>query len=414
MKKIICAIFVLLAISLPAHASERVNIFPCSIDIYTQNKSIHFAPHEVTVINYGGHAYVPLRVLSEAMGAQVEFEAADGDGGINQITVQAEFSRPVKPKVETYTGETAIIYPSCISFTRCGYTTRLCSDKCTILNYNNRTYIPIRLFAESMGNYVDFQSYEGGENHIKIYDLCHMEPYIQNKDVSLYVTGTDNGDRCLIYTGLIRFDGDVSGKRISCTSGAFIIKDELTQPIGQGQIRKFTASISDEETAFDIEVCPAWEGPSSFRGRLIGGAGEDITLYFLIPKSHLNIKDPYYCPNDMINIRNHTGKNIILKAPELTYNMYKIDGENRTSVFSYAVPMFEGGKIDLQPSTLVKLTLPQWDFLNADGELCGQGKYEIELCFPPQLEYTVDGKPMLQAMSNYNDYTIVYKLEIDE
>ncbi|MFD0871487.1 stalk domain-containing protein [Paenibacillus residui] len=78
---IACAGVVSLGASV-AYASDYVQalLFPVKIEFNGQNKELS---QEYTILNYNGHAYVPIRYIVENMGGEISY-----DGQLNQISIK--------------------------------------------------------------------------------------------------------------------------------------------------------------------------------------------------------------------------------------------------------------------------------------------------------------------------------------
>lgn len=78
---IACAGVVSLGASV-AYASDYVQalLFPVKIEFNGQNKVLG---NDYTILNYNGHAYVPIRYIVENMGGEISY-----DGQLNQISIK--------------------------------------------------------------------------------------------------------------------------------------------------------------------------------------------------------------------------------------------------------------------------------------------------------------------------------------
>jgi len=155
--------------------------------------------------------------------------------------------------------------PSHIQFHLGGVNKQVDETNNPILNYNDRTYIPLRAFSETLGETVNFQIASASTHYINQIDIYTNKEFPHTsgtsgiQDAEGYVTLTDlkykasnheNGESELV-GGKIQINKALSGKKINIFSATgdtsnfegfspIFILNESIDPIKVGDIRPFT------------------------------------------------------------------------------------------------------------------------------------------------------------------------------
>ncbi|WP_239631110.1 copper amine oxidase N-terminal domain-containing protein [Paenibacillus sp. H1-7] len=119
----------------------------------------------------------------------------------------------------------AVLFPSKVNFLVNDTVRQMDNADNEVLNYNNKTYIPLRTFAESMGAVVEFvpgSPETGGHNKINIYSgmsantLGKQDPqgYVSYGPLTFKQASTDLESKTASLTGLLKVNKPLTGKKI--------------------------------------------------------------------------------------------------------------------------------------------------------------------------------------------------------
>lgn len=292
----------------------------------------------------------------------------------------------------------AYLFPTKVTIHQNGIITNFDSSDSPFINYNNRVYVPLRAFSESMGTIVNFvgaSASNGNMNQIDIYDIdsASVSAHDQDGYADVYITSeTKTGDGNIKIAGLLKINKDLAGKTVTFAN-QFVIKNQLFQPLQKGQIRSFTASIETNDLSnYPIKI-NSWGTPSQFTKGMIGGPTEDLALRFAgkTTDAPISIEKGYY-ETDSVSVLNAADKTITLNSMNLIYNIYKVENGKDTLICSYPIPGFNGDSMEMPAGTGSFISIPAWDFRDKNGNLVSPGKYAIKLTMPTNFEYSMDGK----------------------
>ncbi len=114
-----------------------------------------------------------------------------------------------------------ILYPSKITIHNGAQVKELSTTKDTVvINYKGQTYIPLRLFSDSMGSVVNFQPASTANdnlNQIQVFSQSSITGLNINSNEGYVSVGnllTDENDKGVVEGGLIKINKDISGKQI--------------------------------------------------------------------------------------------------------------------------------------------------------------------------------------------------------
>ena len=292
----------------------------------------------------------------------------------------------------------AYLFPVKVTIYQNGVATDFNTNDHSFLNYNNRTYVPLRAFSEAMGMIVNFEEgsvSNGNNNRIDIYEPSSMIPSAQDQEqyTSLYVTRqSNNKDGTIQIYGLIRVNKDPAGRSIAFAN-QFVLENALTQPLHSGQLRTFTASMENTTVETYTVMMRGWSAPSPFYKGMIGGPTAELALRFTGKGlgQTISISQDYY-EEDNVTILNAAEDTVTLSAMDLHYRIFKVENGKDTLVCSYPIPTFDGGFIELPPGTGSSFMIPSWDFRDQNGALVSPGQYAVQLTMPSNFDYIIDGK----------------------
>ncbi len=226
--------------------------------------------------------------------------------------------------------------------------------------------------------------------------------YILDRKKYIDGDGYDSTD----WTGLIRYNHDMTGKELYCLGMSdFIIERELAQPVKQGDIRffktykenKFTAPLTKDIWTFLYSATTMmldtrtgcinkWNSLPSWRQSITQDDEHGITSISMSGTDYVS---------DSIDIINSEDYDIELKSIPMQYVIKRVENGVSTVILTYDVPEFPGGSIVVPAPTsaITKLHigLPPWDFRDAYGNYVPEGQYEISLIVPDTVEYVING-----------------------
>ncbi|MBQ4528710.1 MAG: hypothetical protein II998_11645 [Clostridia bacterium] len=296
------------------------------------------------------------------------------------------------------------------------------TEEYPLLRYKDIIYIPLTWgnIVEKFGWSYTFEETEG---------IC-LDVSQTNVDSELQkdiYTSEDGSTTCYIlerkmyiddygydatdWIGLIRYNHDMTGKRLWCLGmGEFVVEKELSHPVKKGDIRFFKTYKENEFKAPQIQdsrtilhsattmmldtrtgCINKWNTIPSWRNK---AEIDENTGYYVISMSETDYV------SDSIEIINSEKVDIELKSIPMTYVIKRIDDGRDEVVLTYDVPHFAAGNLLVPASTSSTITkvlirLPQWDFRDANGEYVPEGDYEIILNVPDSVEYVKDGETII-------------------
>jgi hypothetical protein len=289
-----------------------------------------------------------------------------------------------------------------------------------VINYNNKTYIPIRLFSESMGATVMYQAPSDASSHMSTIDIYSVSENDYNlKDDGGYVSlghleGTFDGGNWGGLSGLITIKKDITGKAIEImaldnnnkvlgTSGEIMIDGSSTLSIGD--IRKFQVSIAANEkaAAYQIKVKDTWALTNNPDLAVDGNAVISFDKGYLDQTKKALVSFLYF--------KNPSRQNIAITPLNIEFDILKLDTDNEQLLYKYQLPALQG----LIPAkSWYKANVPSWNLLDKDGKPVKPGKYAVEIKIPDSIEYTVDGSNEINKLTKLSEHTTRWEYEITQ
>jgi hypothetical protein len=301
----------------------------------------------------------------------------------------------------------AVLFPSKVSFHLGGQVKEIeGTGDDAIINYNNKAYIPLRTFAESMGAIVDYQAPSeatGNLNRIEIFSLTDNDLNIQDSDgyVSLGQLRTeyDNVNQSPRFvSGLLKVNKNMAGKTLKIDafdqSGTKIgqsnyvsIQNEWTKKPQPGDVRAFFAELPTDHVpaSFQVRVHPYWAFTQSeyIHNPIInppisvsfGGIGPDIEL--------AKTKAIHFS----LSVVNVSDQAIILQPLEMEYQVLKINDGKDELLYSYKIPVIPQ---NVPGRAGYSAALPAWNLKDAEGNPIAPGKYAIQIKIPSVIEYSLE------------------------
>jgi len=315
----------------------------------------------------------------------------------------------------------AVLFPSKISFHVNNAVKEMdgAGDN-AVLNYNNKTYIPLRAFSEAMGATVTYDAASnatGNLNNINIYnhsastDLTLKDPdgYVNIGD--LITTNNQNGSN-IISSGIIQVNKDLAGKKVEIdlldkagnqfsATDYIYIQDEDSNPLKIGDIRTFqTNAVYDaggEVGSYRVSVHDIWKPVSN--PSIDPQNGDPIGILYA-PLSNFNGVIPLgkIAPFS-IDVYNTSENNLTIKPYNLEFDVYTLDAQNKAGklVYSYKLPVISG---PLASKAGYHTVIP-WNQRGLDGKFITAGNYLAKLTKPAAINYLVDGSTDLKAYTIY-------------
>lgn len=244
---------------------------------------------------------------------------------------------------------------------------------------------------------------ENEEKDIYISEDGSTTSYILERKKYVNEDGLEKTD----YIGLIRYNYDMVGKKLTCYNMSdFIIERELSRPVQQGDLR-FFKSYNNDEGFFSPVREDLWKFLHAATASMLDTRTGCINKWQSLPSWRQNVNmdnelgitcismtgTDYV--SDSVTIVNFEDSDIVLKSIPMQYVIKRVDEGRNEIILTYDVPQFPGGSI-LVPaptSTITKLqfSLPPWDFRDVNGIYVPEGEYEISLIVPNTVEYMVGG-----------------------
>mgnify|MGYP004683806503 CR=1 FL=1 len=290
-----------------------------------------------------------------------------------------------------------------------------------LLRYKDIIYIPLTWenIVENFGWSYTFDEVNGvniDASQSNISEKLEKDIYTsEDGSTTSYVLGRkkyfdgDNNEKT-DYTGLIRFNHDMTGKDLS---SSFIIERELSCPVQQGDVRIFKIRGNSGEF-YSPKTEDFWTFLHSATTMMLDARTGCINKWNALPSwrqtvtrndefgiTSISMSGTDYVA-DSVDIINGEDSDIELKSIPMQYVIKRVDEGRNEIILTYDVPQFPGGSIIVPAptSTISKLhfSLPPWDFRDVNGNYVPEGEYEISLVVPDKVEYVVNGK----TVSNEN------------
>lgn len=300
------------------------------------------------------------------------------------------------------------LYPSKITIFNGSKVKELSTTSGTVvINYKGQTYIPLRLFSETMGATVSFRSASAANNNlnqIQVFGPTTLSGLniASNEGYASVGHLYSEKDSNSIVGGLIKINKDLKGKQIVLEalkgnevvgeSDYFYIDNENINPPKPGEIRAFKTQLSfaysKQDVTFRLKVLNFVHKKLDPIGELSGREELYFTtpLYGVIsPPSGSGdgypIADRAVMPFSF-KLTNSSKDTIILDEVPLSFIVYKTDpdGSNEKKVTEYKLPSLKG---KLAPEEAFHLTIP-WYMKDATGTV-QPGDYLVSLVIPEKI-----------------------------
>ena len=283
-----------------------------------------------------------------------------------------------------------------------------------LLRYKDIIYIPLTWenIVENFGWCYTFDEVNGvniDASQSNISEKLEKDIYTsEDGSTTSYVLGRkkyfdgDNNEKT-DYTGLIRFNHDMTGKDLS---SGFIIERELSCPVQQGDVRIFKIRGNSGEF-YSPNTKDFWTFLHSATTMMLDARTGCINKWNALPSwrqtvtrndefgiTSISMSGTDYVA-DSVDIINGEDSDIELKSIPMQYVIKRVDNGKDEVILTYNVPEFPGGSIIVPAptSTITKVhfSLPRWDFRDVNGNYVPEGEYEISLIVPDTVEYMVGG-----------------------
>lgn len=281
-----------------------------------------------------------------------------------------------------------------------------------VINYNNKTYIPLRAFVDAMDSTLTFSPSSKITSYLNKIDIYEGPPTPINKGLTLndsegYVTIShlniiqDKNNHAMLTSGTIQINKNLTGKVVefrftdiaapdqSASQFVYILNEDIDQP-KPGDIRPFQTSIvmdgrKPESLAvvvhdilkqypvIDDATGPMWGNPIAIHfGPRFNNFNDGV-----LPLGQIS---PF-----LISVVNTSSDNIVIQPYDLTFEVYRTDAnyQQKELVYSYKMPRSNG---TLTHNSQYRVTVP-WNQRGINGKFITAGKYTIRLKAPATLQY---------------------------
>lgn len=314
------------------------------------------------------------------------------------------------------------LYPSEITIHNGTQVKELSTAKGTVvINYKNQTYIPLRLFSESMGSLVNFQpasTTNGNLNQIQIFSQSTLAG-LNISSIDGYVSAgnllIDDNNKGLVEGGTIKINKDISGKQIileaigpdGAVVGAseyFYIDNENINPPKPGDLRSFKTLLAFGYNSSDVTYRLKVQNFVNVKPNPLGELNERDKEYLTYPLYGVMVPptgsgDGYRIADRAImpfsfTLTNISKDDIVLDEVPLSFIVYKInpDGTNWKVVTPYKLPPIKGR---LASNEAFEVHIP-WYMKDKNGSV-KPGDYLVSLVLPKQIQLLNEATGKKQA-----------------
>jgi hypothetical protein len=296
-----------------------------------------------------------------------------------------------------------------------------------ILNYKNKSYIPLRTFSEAMGATVTYEaasSATGNLNKIDIYstsattssnDLTLKDPdgYVNIGDLN--TTKNQNGSN-VISSGTIQVNKDLTGKKIDIdvldkagnqiaeTDYVYIINEDISPP-KVGDIRPFqTNAVYDaidnggvEVGSYRVSVHDILKPVSN--PDIDKQNGDPLAIMFTPPSQFSGVIPIGKIAPFSIDVYNTSENNLTVKPFDLEFDVYTLDSQNKLGklVYNYKLPTITGL---IASKSGYHVTIP-WNQRGTDGKFIALGNYQVQIKTPTTIDYSIEGSSDIKTYNVY-------------
>jgi hypothetical protein len=300
----------------------------------------------------------------------------------------------------------ALIFPSKVSFHVNGATKELNLPEDTpILNVNNKTYIPLRQFAQSMGARVEYQAPSDSNGNQAVIDLySYSDKDFTMHDQEGYISLGQLKMEGNTVSGILRINKAFSGKSVQfeafdrqnnsiAFSDHLMVGDSsfhsLASSLSEGDVRHFSVSFMTKEVpvdSFQVNLRDGW-GLFTHEGFHDGFLSHMLGFVFAPPSFDNGNKTmtPY------LEFKSMSEKAITFLNPvSIEYQILRLDGDQEQVLFRYSLPDLEG----VPAMSWYKAYLPSWDLRDPSGKPAAPGKYAVQIIPTESLSFKNQGEEM--------------------
>ncbi|MDQ0878925.1 hypothetical protein QFZ77_007584 [Paenibacillus sp. V4I3] len=309
----------------------------------------------------------------------------------------------------------AFLFPSKVTFHNKGETKEVSfSNDDPVINYNNKAYIPLRLFSETLNGKVIYTApseSSGGKNVIDI--------YLNDDDKNVILRDTENivsisnlesnpsGNNSYSLSGLITINKDLEGKVIEIHaldsnkkvtgSSAEITIDGVTA-VNTGDKRKFSTFIFSKETpsSFEVLVRDSW-GLTTLEYFMDGMINSVAGISFGPPSIDENKKALI----PALQFKNQGKEDINIEPLSIEFQINKVIGERKEIIKSYKLSDLKG---EIPAMSWYQAYLPIWDLKDQNAVPVLPGKYEVSIIVPNSLKYNIEGSVTTETLNDFARY----------
>ncbi|MBP1991764.1 stalk domain-containing protein [Paenibacillus eucommiae] len=309
-------------------------------------------------------------------------------------------------------GIQAVLFPSKVVFHINGAEKELdTTGEEPIINYNNKTYIPLRLFAETTGSTVTYQApTEASENKsiIHIFEKDPDQLTLQDSEGYVSITHAKSSidQNWGGLSGVIKINKDMTGKAIEITAlnktnqviGTAGLTIEGPAQLSVGDVRRFgagygvTLAQNEEAVTYQIKVRDTWALTNNSDLAFVGSLVEDVGIAFdggLVDFE----KNGFIFKVRFLNVYEQS---ITIHPFQSELQILKLNGTKEQLVDRYPLAALEGM---IPAKSEYEAWLPAWHFKNKSGKPISPGKYVLRLIAPESLNYTIKGSDEVKTIS---------------
>lgn len=308
----------------------------------------------------------------------------------------------------------AFLFPSKVTFHNHGESKEISfSNDDPVINYNNKAYIPLRLFSEALDAKVNYSlpsASHDGKNVIDIYFNHENDNALHdaNDFISISNLETKQSINGLSLSGLLKVNKNLEGKiieihalnsdkKIIGSSAEIITEGRAT--LNVGETRKITVPLYSKETpsSYEVQINDTWG--LTILDSYTDGMISDIAGISFGPPSIDTDKKALL---SFLQFKNPSDKDITIVPLMIEYQINKVIGESKIVVKSYKLPELKG---NVPAESWYKAALPAWDLKDQNGNPILPGKYEVKIIIPSSLKYTAEGSSESKTIDNFSKYT---------
>ncbi|MDQ0874313.1 hypothetical protein QFZ77_002972 [Paenibacillus sp. V4I3] len=308
----------------------------------------------------------------------------------------------------------AFLFPSTVTFHNKGETTEVSfSNDDPVINYNNKVYIPLRLFSETLNGKVIYTApseLSGGKNVIDIYLNDDDKNMIRDNEGIVSISNlesTFSGNNSYSLSGLITINKDLEGKVIEIhaldsnkkvTGSSVEITIEGLSLAKVGDTRKFSAPIFSQGkiTSFEVVVKDLW-GLTNLEYFSDGMINNVAGISFGPPSIDENKKALI----SGLQFKNQSKNDLNIEPLSIEFQINKVIGDRKEIVKSYKLSDLKG---EIPAMSWYKAYLPAWDLRDQNGAPVAPGKYEVSIIVPNSLKYNIEGSAVTETLYNFARY----------